>query len=830
MADDQITLTIDGQSVTVPKGTKVVDAATTVGIEIPVFCYHEKLGPLGCCRMCLVEVEKMPKLMTACTMDVGPDMVVKTTTPKVEKAQKGVLEFTLLNHPLDCPVCDKGGECPLQNNTFKYGPGDTRMEFNRAHNLKASPLSEVITLDRERCIACQRCTRYSEVIEQDNALVMHNRGFQNAIGTFNNEPYDTRFSGNVIDICPVGALTNTQFRFKARTWDLTNSDTLCAHCGCNCNMTMGVRTNKFMRIESRPNDLVDDGWICDKARWGYDFLEGKNRIAEARATMEKGEMTISVLDGGIKTLPIKDAAERTANAIKKIVDEHGPESIGFIGSPYGTNEELYLYQKLFRLRFGTNNIDHKVYAESPGLPVDHYDLSDIETSNLVLMIASDPTEELPILDLRIKKVVTRKGVKLAVLNDQTTLMDKYAHLSLRYNIGTDAQVFSVLSGNLSGNGGGDISSTGIESGQMDSLVEMLRSNKKVTVVYNPAALTGRSVEGLKHLLSVIQKIPDIECGAIPAAPYTNAMGALDMGILPDYYPGGTSLSDAGSIKQVWGEKAPLTPGLSAMDMIQKAGSGELKALLVYRANPVADFPGGKRVEEALKKIDLLVVHDMFETETSKLANIVLPSNGPGYDEGTTTNIGGRVQFRKGGLKSAHPPDWKIISMMAKTLDDESSYITSFSVTDEIAKKVPGYGEISKKSIKKEGMTRTSAQGSNGALPEAAKPNSPNGGSLKLRIANYLFAHDKILDASSTLAHQFKSSIVHLHDEDAKKLGLKNDDDVIVVSGGAEVKAQVEISSRCNPGGVVLPKISDEQGVWGLVDSQNDVTWVEVRKV
>lgn len=829
MADEQITLTIDDRSVTVPKGTKVVDAARDAGVEIPVFCYHEKLGPLGCCRMCLVEVEKAPKLMTACTMDVGPDMVVKTNTPKVEKAQKGVLEFTLLNHPLDCPVCDKGGECPLQNNTFKYGPGDTRMEFYRANNLKAAPLSPVITLDRERCIACQRCTRYSEVIEGDQALVMLNRGFNNKIGTFNDEPYDTRFSGNVIDICPVGALTNTEFRFKARTWDLTNSDTLCSHCGCNCNMTLGVRTNKFMRVESRPNDLVDDGWICDKARWGYDFLESKNRIAEARVTMEKGEMTVPVLDGGKKILPVKEAAERAVNAIRKIADEHGPGSVGFIGSPYGANEELYLYQKLFRLRLGSNNIDHKVYAESPGLPIDHYDLTDVETSNLVLLIASDPTEELPILDLRIKKAVTRHGVALAVLNDQATLMDEYARLSLRYDVGADARALSALAASLSGDRGADGRNAGIEAGQMNSLVKTLLSSAKVTVVYNPAALTGQSIHFLKRLLSVIQNIPSIKCGAIPAAPYTNSAGALDMGILPDYYPGAAPLSDAESIKRQWGEDAPLTPGLSALEMIEKAASGDLKALVVYRANPVLDFPGGKKVEEALKKLDLLVVHDMIETETSRLANIVLPSNGPGYDEGTTTNIGGRVQFRKGGLKTAHPPDWKIISMMAKVLGDATDYATSFSVTDEISRKVAGYGEIGKKSIKKEGMVRTSARSGNGTLPKTAESKSSKAGFFKLRIANYLFAHDKILDASSALAHQFRTSVVHLHEKDAKKLQLKNGDDVAVVSGDAQVKAQVEVSNRCNPGGVVLPRISDEQGVLGLVDGADAVNWVEIRK-
>ncbi len=826
MADDQVTLTIDDQTVSVPKGTKVVDAAKTVGIDIPVFCYHEKLGPLGCCRMCLVEVEKMPKLMTACTMDVGPDMVVKTTTPKVEKAQKGVLEFTLLNHPLDCPVCDKGGECPLQNNTFKYGPGDTRMDFHRAENLKANPLSPVITLDRERCIACQRCTRYSEVIEQDNALVMHNRGFNNAVGTFNNEPYDTRFSGNVIDICPVGALTNTEFRFKARTWDLTNSDTLCAHCGCNCNMTLGVRTNKFMRIESRPNDLVDDGWICDKARWGYGFLESENRLVEARTVPDSGTMVFS-------SPSTQDAAVRTAEAIKKIVDEHGPESVGFIGSPYGTNEELYLYQKLFRFNFGTNNIDHKVYADSPGLPIDHYDVSEIETSSLVLAIASDPTEELPILDLRIKKAVTRHGVKLAVLNDQATLMDKYAHLSLRYDIGTDAQVFAAMIAAISGEGKAGIKNTGIKADQLKSLVELLRSSKKVTIIYNPSALTGKSVNVLKQLLSIIAKIPSIECGAIPSAPHTNAVGAMDMGILPDYYPGGVAVSDGEAIQQQWGKTAPTKAGLSAMEMIQKAESGELKALLVYRANPVVDFPGGKQVAEALKKIDLLVVHDMFETETAKLAHILLPSNGPGVDDGTTTNIGGRVQFRKGGLKTTHPPDWKIISLMANTLSEEGEathYLTSFNVTDEIAEKVPGYGEISKKSIKKEGMTRVLQAGKNGTVPEAEESSPPKADKLKLRIANYLFAHNKILDATSSLAHHFKPSTVHLHAKDAKKLKLKDEDDVVVVQGNTEVSAQVEISNRCNAGGVVLPNISDEQGVWGLASHRDDITWVEIKKV
>ncbi|MCH8157181.1 MAG: NADH-quinone oxidoreductase subunit NuoG, partial [Nitrospinae bacterium] len=749
--DNQVNITIDGKPVTVPKGTLVVEAAKNIGIDIPVFCYHEKLGPFGCCRMCLVEIEKMPKLTTACTQTVMPDMVVITDSPKVKKAREGVLEFTLLNHPLDCPVCDKGGECPLQDNTFQYGSGDTRMEFKRANNAKATPLSPVITIDRERCIACQRCTRYSDIIEQETALVMLNRGFHNEVNTFNNEPYTTKYSGNVIDICPVGALTNTEFRFKARTWDLDNSETLCAHCGCNCNMVLASRTNKFMRIETRPNDLVDDGWVCDKARFGYSFIESDGRIVAAT----------TVIGGERKVIGTLDAAAQVAESLQRIAEQHGPASIGFMGSPYGSNEELYLYQKFFRLGLGTNNLDHKTYADTPGLPIDHHDFLNIETSNLVLLIASDPSEELPILDLRIKKAVTRGGVKLAILNDQATALDRFAALSLRYNVGSDGTALGALANGLAAElgipsvpGGENCeSATGIAADQMKALAELIRTGMKVSVVYNPAALSGNSIHMLKHLLAVIGKIPTIECGAIPAAPFTNAVGAMDMGILPDFYPGGVPLSDAEKISQTWGESAPLEKGLSSLEMIDKAASGEIKALLVYRSNPIIDFPGGKRIESALKNLALLVVHDMMETETSRLANIVLPSNGPGYDEGTTTNVGGRVQYRRRGLNTKNPPDWKIVSKMINSLNEKPvEYITSFGVTEELAGKVPGYGDINKKSIKKEGKNRERAASVNGSVPQIEEPVSGGKGALKLRIPHLLFANDKVLDASSVLSH------------------------------------------------------------------------------
>ena len=812
---DTVTLTIDGKTVTVPKGTVVVDAAKTVDIEIPVFCYHEKLGPFGCCRMCLVEVEKMPKMTTACTLTVGEGMVVKTNTEKVEKAQKGVLEFTLLNHPLDCPVCDKGGECPLQDNTFKFGPPDTRMEYNRFNRDKATPLSPVITIDRERCIACQRCTRYSEIIEKDQALVMLNRGFQNRVSTFNEKPYDTRFSGNVIDICPVGALTNTDFRFTARTWDLTNANTLCGHCACNCNITLGTRLNELKRITTRPNDLVDDGWICDKARWGYDFTRSRDRITQPRKQ--------------VQAVGIQEACAEAAGSLKKIVEEHGPNSVGFIGSGYGLNEDLYSYQKLFRQNLGTNNIDHKTYADTPGLPVAHFDLLDVETSDLVVLIASDPTEELPILDLRLKKAMTRQGVEMIVLSDQHTLMDKYAAQSLRYNIGLDGTVLAGFNLALQGqSAGSDIENkTGISSDQLKSVADKIKSAGKVCVIYNPAALTGSAIHTLKQCLATAGGLPETTVGAMPAAPVTNAVGAMDMGILPDCYPGGVAVSDGDAIKSKWGDTAPVEKGLSALEMIEKAKSGELKALVVYRSNPVLDFPGGREVEDALKKLDLLIVHDMMETETAKLAQIVLPSNGPGFDEGTTTNIGGRVQLRTKGLTTDNPPDWKIVSLIAKELGEETAPRDVHAVTAEIADKVNGYQEIKRSAIRKQGKNRAVVVPT--ANGNSAAEDSGAGSGLVLRVADVLFSHDKILDAESNLAHQFQPATVHLHPSDAGKFDVKEGDEVRVAGNGHEVKAEVRVSNRCNPGGVVLPRVSDEQGVMALAEAGKAINWVTIKK-
>ncbi|MGH2487418.1 MAG: 2Fe-2S iron-sulfur cluster-binding protein, partial [Ktedonobacterales bacterium] len=275
---EEVNVTIDGRAVSVPKGSVIWAAARKLGIEVPIYCYHPKMDPLGACRMCFVEVEKMPKLATACTTVVAEGMVVRTDTPNVRKGRRGTLEFLLINHPLDCPICDKGGECDLQDFTLRYGPGASRFDLSKRHFVKPIPVSANILLDRERCIACQRCVRFTQDVAMENGLIMEQRGFRTEVGVDPDAPFDSIFSGNVVEMCPVGALTAKSYRFTTRPWELKRTASVCGNCAVGCNVLVDVRVDKALRQYSRANDSVDDGWLCDRGRWGLDAVNSMARL------------------------------------------------------------------------------------------------------------------------------------------------------------------------------------------------------------------------------------------------------------------------------------------------------------------------------------------------------------------------------------------------------------------------------------------------------------------------------------------------------------------------------------------------------------------------
>jgi len=386
---DQVTLAVNGQSVTVPKGTLILDAAKKIGIDIPIFCSHPKMAPVAVCRMCLVEVEKMPKLQPACAVYVADGMVVKTTTDQVNKYQKGVLEFLLINHPLDCPICDKGGECPLQDQTYQYGPGASRYQFDKAHFDKAVPLSDKIVLDRERCILCWRCTRFSEEISGERELALIQRGVHTIIGTFNDEPAESAYQGNWTEICPVGALTSRQYRFISRPWDLDRTPSVCPGCSMGCNIQIDARNNKIGRFQSRENAAVDDSWLCDFGRYSFPNFQ---RQSQERPRIRR--------DGRLEEVTYDEAIAFTVDGLKRA----GGQAAGW-ASPADTNEELLLYRRLFREVLQSPHLDHRSTVVADAEPDDMtLPIADIEgCDHVVVLGGQEVIDAAPVLHLRLFK-------------------------------------------------------------------------------------------------------------------------------------------------------------------------------------------------------------------------------------------------------------------------------------------------------------------------------------------------------------------------------------------------------------------------------------------
>ena len=396
-----VAVTVDDRQVEVPKGTGLVEAAQAAGIEIPVFCYEPRLGPpVGACRMCLVEIEGIPKLQAGCTLTVAPDMVIRTsaTSAKAAEGQEATLEFILVNHPLDCPVCDKGGECPLQDLTFRHGPGNTRMSFSKLTFDKPIPVSPLIALDRERCILCYRCTRFSEDVAEDGQLIARNRGAHTEIATFEDEPYRSPFSGNVVELCPVGALTSTLYRFDARPWDIQNVPTVCTGCAVGCNTSATIREGKVRRILSRNHPEIDRGWLCDKGRFSYPYLRAEDRIT---SPLRRGRK-------GLEETSWDEALDEIETMLR--------ESRGSIVTAFSGSETIEIAYALGRLLRGGLDAHSAVLPEatSDALEAFRLPLSAIGEADLVVVVGDDPVvERAPIVDLWIKEA-RRRGAEIVV--------------------------------------------------------------------------------------------------------------------------------------------------------------------------------------------------------------------------------------------------------------------------------------------------------------------------------------------------------------------------------------------------------------------------------
>ena len=403
--DGRVGLTIDGRDVRVPKGTLVLDAALELGIHIPIYCAHPKMEPVAVCRMCLVNIEKFPKPQPACATVAAEGMVVGTDTPDVTKLREGMLEFLLINHPLDCPVCDRGGECDLQDFTFRYGPGVSRFPITeKVHFRKAVPLSQHIELDQERCILCWRCVRYYDEITGEKEIVLEQRGVQTLVSTFNDQQLQSKFQGNLPEVCPVGALTHREYRFVSRPWDLQRTPGVCPECSYGCNINIDSRDFEVRRFASRDNPLVDDMWLCDRGRYSFDTWNLSERVRRARVHPRHGQA---------RDVPAAEAITAAAKELRGVIDKHGPASVGVLGSAQSTNEELWLLARLAREVIGTPHLDHQLESFA-GLEASEHALgiADIETCDAVVVVGAEPENEAPVLTLRLYKAEHKRGVRV----------------------------------------------------------------------------------------------------------------------------------------------------------------------------------------------------------------------------------------------------------------------------------------------------------------------------------------------------------------------------------------------------------------------------------
>src|SRR3954471_8507272 len=433
-----INFEIDGREVTAPEGSMLVDAAKYGDVEIPYFCYEPKLGaPVGACRMCLVEIEGMPKLQTACSTPVKDGMVVTTTSDRVKHAQNAIVEFLLVNHPLDCPVCDKGGECPLQDISFGWGAGRSRVIEPKRHFKKPLELSPLVAIDRERCILCYRCVRFSQEVAEDHQLVFLERGDHTYVGTHHGHPYVAPFSGNIVSLCPVGALTSTAYRFRARPWDIENAATVCTLCPAQCNVEFSVRDDmKVLRVyDARHNEGVDDGWLCDKGRFGYQTVNSGERVT-APLVREGGALFERSWD---------NALGRVADALGKA----GAKTALLAGGET-TNEEAFLAQKLIREALGSNDLDSRIapldidQARVLARPELTASVPDVEWADAVLVVETELVDEMPILELRVRKGRRRNGVQVAVASSHPSALDRDAAATVRFAPGSGEALLAAL--------------------------------------------------------------------------------------------------------------------------------------------------------------------------------------------------------------------------------------------------------------------------------------------------------------------------------------------------------------------------------------------------
>ncbi len=783
----EITLIIDGREVKATEGEMLHDAAKRGDVEIPVFCYEPKLGdPVGACRMCLVEIEGIPKLQTSCSTPARDGMVVHTRTDQVKHAQSAVVEFLLVNHPLDCPVCDKGGECPLQDISMGWGPGKSRMTDPKRHFEKPIELSPLVAIDRERCILCYRCVRFSQEVSEDSQLQLLERGDRTFVGTFDDRPYVAPFHGNITDLCPVGALTSYTYRFRARPWDIEQAGSVCTLCPSQCNVSFTVRDERVKRVIARDNPDVDDGWLCDRGRYGFEMFDAAERLRSPR------------LRGGSE-VSWDEAIAKAAEAL----EAGGAQTAAIVGD--ASNEEAYLVQRILREALGAPHVDSRPSRGPSAAAQAHLDapdlgakVRDIDAADAILVLGADLLHAGPILDLRVRKAIRRNGAKLAVAGEAPTTLDGGAAAVARYAPGQAGSFLAELTSDLRGEA-------------VSAIADVLRDADRVVVIWGDRV--GRegdeAIEALLELSAALGLEASEGSGLLEVPSFANARGLREAGCLPDAGPG-FAASVAGK---------PTEEIRAALE------SGELKTLLLFGVDPLRDFPDTAAWDRALTAADHIICFSTFETATTAKASVVLPLETHAEKDGTVTHPDGRLQRvrpsapRPGSIR----PNWGVLAELSLALGHDTNVSSQPTAFEALTNAVPFYSGITDSDIGGrgirwqdtkarsnapeagwevgEGSPKRSAGASLECFGDPSPTSSSNSDALSLVTYRDLWA-GPITELNPPLRFLAPQQRVELSLPDAERLGLNSGDQVTVSQNGASLRARVAIKERV-PEGVCL---------------------------
>jgi NADH-quinone oxidoreductase chain G len=835
-----IKVTINGKEIELEKAVTVLEAARSAGIKIPTLCYHQQLEKYGGCRLCLVEVEKMPRLQTACTLMVTDGMVVRTETEGIASVRRSVLEFLLINHPLDCPYCDKAGECELQDLVEKYGARAGRFTEEK-RKVPESLEDPVLVRNMERCVVCTRCVRMCEGVQGAAAIGVISRGGHSHIEPFSGGKFDCEYCGNCVSVCPVGAIMSRLHRHSYRPWQLVSeTETICPYCGVGCTLVAQVRDDVIKRVVPRIGTPVNNGLLCSRGRFGYEFVASKERLTSPLIRK----------NGVLEESTWEEAISLVAKRLGEIKAKYGSDSVAGIASPRCTNEDNYLFQKFMRVTLGTNNIDSTArtgYAGAQGFIENIFGqgstanlIPGLANSDAVFVAGGDPTAVNPILGLQIRACARRGGSIFTI--GHVRGLRHYSPVELRPALFKETLVLEGIVSALKNKKGlpgsnrlleeklKDINTAPQEAAGACGVTEkdFVAFAEKLSAASTPAIVIGKETaqsSGGNYKLFLLASINYLINGRIYLlSERANEQGLLDMGCAPDLLPGYRPLAYAEFRKRyetAWKTAIPEKPGLSIFGMIDAAKQGSLKAMYVMGENPVFNLPNSKDVGAALQKVDFLVVQDIFLTETGKLADVVFPALSWAEKSGTFTNMERRIQRVRKAVSREGMEDWRIVSEIARNMSSKFHYADAEEVFAEIRKVSPLYRDLTYEEIEK-GQSIYPYKGE--PLRSTVEEISVDKGTgtvaasrFYLRLERPLFHSGTLSRKAAALVNIYSGALARISPADASSLALKDGDVVRVSTKIGLLELPVAIDGAVDPSVVMLTNNFEGKGAFGLTE-------------